>query len=611
GKDNKESAKIGANEVGMAITASTLTTVAVFLPMVLSSGVAGRLARPLSLTVCLALFSSLFVAITIVPMIASIILRNKRPAHHTTSSHEGGFDRARAYYKRLLLTSLKHKWKVVGGTILVFLASLGMVPILGTEFMPKQDTPFLFMLAKLPVGTALDETNKVIKKIEDEVIRQPEALYVSPFIGLSEATEMDVAWGTGAADVNEAQIMAKLVEKEERERSSDEVLEYIRTRLPKIEGATFNFVDMGEMMMGGGNQSPIEVKVFGKELSKLKDIADMIKARSEDIEGFRDVEVSLKTGKPELQIKVDRELASRLGLTVAQIGQAVKGAMLGIRTTMYRTGGDEYELRVRYQGFDRGSINDVENVTITSPLGSQVALYQVAKIEHGTGPLEITRENQERNVAVKGNTFGRDMGSIVGDIKKRLDQIELPKGYYVKYGGRYEDMEEAFASLAGALAIAIVLIYMVMAAQFESLAHPFIIMFTIPLAIIGVILGLFVFGKSLSVPSFMGVIILTGIVVNNGIVMIDYINQLRQRGVSGFDAIVEGATVRFRPVLITAITTILGMLPMALSQSQGAGMRAPMAIAVAFGLLVATILTLFVIPVLYSIMSRISYSKSA
>ncbi len=607
GEDSKEAAKSGAREVGMAITASTLTTMAVFLPMVLTSGIAGKLSRPLALTVCLALFASLFVSLTIVPMIASTILRGKKRDGSGVPSGKSRFEPVRNIYRGALLWSLRHRKTVLVATVALFAGSLSMIPRLGMEFMPKQDIPILSMMAKMPVGTNLEETNRVIKKVEDTMLGQPETLYAALVIGLTETSKMDLAWGMGTADVNEAQIMAKLTDKEDRIRSSDEITDAIRRGIPRVKDAEFNFVDLGEMMMGAGGESPIEVKIFGKDLAVLEAIGTSIAEGCRGIPGFRDLELSLKAVKPEIQIRVDREQAARLGLTVGDIGRTVKEAFLGIVAGKYRIGGDEYDLRVRFQDFDRSSVSDISNINIPTPLGPQVPLYQIAEIAYGKGPVEITRENQERKVTVKGNTFGRDMGSIVRDIKERVAKMALPEGYLVKFGGRYEDMQEAFSSLSWSLVIAIMLVYMVMAAQFESLLSPFVIMFTVPLAFIGVVFGLFAFGKTLSVPALMGILILSGIVVNNAIVMIDYINRLRKRGVEFGEAIVQGAVVRVRPILVTAITTILGMLPMALSQTEGAELRSPMAVAVASGLLFSTFLTLFIIPIAYSIVNRVKY----
>jgi len=607
GKDRSAAAKLGAEEVGMAITASTLTTIAVFLPMTLSSGIAGRLSRPLAVTVTLALLASLFVALTIVPMISSVLFkkeRNKKRSNEKTIRLF--FMRARGRYTSMLRWSLGHRKTVIIIAALSFFVSIAAVPILGTEFMPKQDIPLLMMKINLPVGTSLDETNRTVKKIENIILKQPETRFVASFIGLSRETKMDVAWGFGAAGVNEAEVFVRLVDREERVRSAETIMEYIRSRIEKIKGAQFEFLDMGQMLMGAtGGETPVAVKVFGKDLDKLRIMADKIAEGCKNVKGLRDIDTTLKMGKPELQIIVDREKASQMGLTVGRIAETVKAAMLGVVPTKYRIGGDEYDIRVRFRDFDRQSIADVGNIKIATPAGNLVPLYHVADFVKKMGPVKITREDQERDVTVTANTFERDIGSIVENIKSMESGMDIPEGYFIEYGGTYEDMHEAFVSLAQALAIAIILIYMIMAAQFESLLHPFVIMFTVPLSFIGAVFGLIVFHKTLSVPAFMGMIILSGVVVNNGIVMIDYINHLRRKGVKPLEAIVEGATIRLRPVLITTFTTVAGMLPMALSQTQGSELRSPMAVAVAGGLLFSTFLTLFVIPVVYSIAGRV------
>ena len=606
GRSREDAAKLGASEVGMAITASTLTTMAVFLPMTLASGIAGKLARPLALTVCLSLFASLFVAITLVPMMGSVMIRVRDKGQGKEGS---GFKAVERRYGRILLWALMNRKKVLAGTLFLFLSSLFCIRYMGTEFMPKSDTTVILAMLKMPVGTSLDETQKVVQGLEEIIMDQPEVKFVSSFTGLSKLSKMDVAWGTGNTGVNESQIFAPLVDKDKRTKSSQEITEAIRSKIPRIKGATIDFMDMGQMLLNvGGETATIAIKVFGKDLDQLEALSQRMEKRCRDIDGIRDLDISLKRGRPELQINIDREKASKMGLSVGQVAHAVKTALLGEVATRYRVHGDEYDIRVKFREEDRQSLTDIRHIGIASPFGFQAPLYQVARIKYGEGPVRITRENQERKVTVNANTHGRDLGSIIRDIKQRISGLNLPMGYFIEYGGSYEEMQNAFISLLKALVVAIILVYMIMAAQFESLLQPFIIMFTIPLAIIGAIFGLLIFGKTLSVPSFMGIIILAGIVVNNAIVMIDYVNRLHHKGVEPQRALIQGAQVRLRPVLITALTTIIGMIPMALSQTEGAEMRSPMAIAVAFGLLSSTLLTLFIIPIAYSIASRLSYS---
>jgi len=298
-----------------------------------------------------------------------------------------------------------------------------------------------------------------------------------------------------------------------------------------------------------------------------------------------------------------------MGLQVNQVANAVQTASLGKVVTRYREGNEEFDIRVRFKEKFRDSLDDIKSIPIMTPFNSMVSLEQVASIERGEGPIQINRENQARVVTVTANIAGRDLGSIVRDIKKRIANVErgLPLGYFIEFGGQYEQMQEAFIIMAGAFALATLLVYMIMASQFESFKHPFVIMFTIPLAIVGVILALLISGQPVSLPALIGFIMLGGIAVNNGIVMVDYINQLKRRGVDKKEALLEACTVRLRPVLITAFTTILGMLPMALSVSEGAEMRAPMAIAVIGGLTATTFLTLFVIPIIYSLFDRVRF----
>ena len=605
GRGREDAAIMGAEEVGMAITASTLTTISVFLPMALAGGIAGRLARPLAVTITLALLASLFVAVTIVPMLASVFFKIKQGKGKKKSLRL--FSKIRTVYEYLLRWSLGHRLIVIATTLMLLAISVTAIPLIGTEFMPKGDFPILALKAELPVGTSLKETNMIIKRVENTILDQPETIFLASFIGLSRESKFDIAWGTGAADVNEALLYARLADKEMRVRSVEEIRDYVRKRIPKIKGAKFDFYDIEQMMMGStaGANSPVAVKVFGKDMHVLKSTTDKIAEMIRNVEGLRDIDTTLKMGKPELQIIVDREKASRIGLTVGHIAETVKAAMLGVVPTKYRIGGDEFNIRVRFRDFDRRSIADVGNITVVTPAGERLPLYQLAQIVQEKGPVKIFREDQERKVTVTANTFGRDIGSIVTDIKEIESGIKIPEGYFIEYGGTYKDMRSAFSSLFWALVVSIVLIYMVMAAQFESLRHPLVIMFTVPLSFIGVVFGLLLFQKTLSVPAFMGVIILAGVVVNNGIVMIDYINRLRKKGVNSFEAVIEGASVRLRPILITSFTTVFGMLPMALSQTQGSELRSPMAIAVAAGLIFSTLLTLFVIPVVYSVFDRI------
>ena len=603
----QKAAITGTNEIALAITAATLTTIAVFLPMSLGTGIAGQLSRGLSLTIIFALVASLFVALTLVPMIASKIFKKREKASdYRKASGENRFLKLQNIYKKFLIWSLKNRFKTILVTVSLFIFTVAAIPFIGTEFMPESDQSIMILQVAMPVGTSLKQTDNATRLIEKIITEKVGESIVSAtsFVGQSDDMAEGASMGMGGG-INEAMVLIRLKDKKERKLSSTEIIEIVRQNKPSIRGLKLSSMDMAGAMMGGAN-TPIEIKVFGKDLEILQEISDNVANEIKDIEGVRDIDTTLSQGKPELSITIDREKASHLGLTIGQIGSLVKNAMQGSIATQLRQGGEETDIRVRYDKTDRDSIKKIENLTITSPLGSQISLKQVANISYDQGPIKINRENQLRVASVTSNILDRDVGSVVGDIKDKLEKFDMPSGYFIEYGGSYKQMQDTFGTLALALALGILLVYMVMASQFESLIHPFIVMFELPLAFIGIGLALFITGESLSLPSFMGVIMLAGIVVNNAIVLIDYVNQLRKKGMSEFDALVEGGTTRLRPILITSITTILGMLPMALARQEGSEMMRPMAIAVIGGLLIATLLTLVVIPVIYSLVEKFS-----
>ncbi len=603
----KKAAIIGSNEIALAITASTLTTIAVFLPMSLGSGVAGQLSRGLSLTIIFSLTSSLFIALTLVPMIASKIFKKlEEKEDYKKASGKNHFIKLQNIYKKLLIWSLKNRFKTILIVVSLLFITVATIPFIGTEFMPETDQSIIILQIAMPVGTSLKQTNNATRLVEEVIEEKAGENIVSATSIVGQSDDMAEGASMGmSGGINEAMVLIRLKDKEKRELSNAQIVEIIRQNKPPIKGLEISSMDMASMMMGGAN-TPIEIKIFGKDLKSLKEISDNIANEIKDIEGVRDIDTTLSQGKPELSITIDREKASYLGLSVGQIGALVKNAMQGVTATQFRQGGEETDIRVRYDETYRDSVEKIEDLTITLPSGSQIPLKQVAKISYDEGPVKINRENQLRVVAVTANVLDRDVGSVVKDIKDKLSNFDMPSGYFIEYGGSYKQMQDTFRTLAWALVLGVLLVYMVMASQFESLIHPFIVMFEMPLAFIGVGLALFITRQTLSLPSFMGVIILAGIVVNNAIVLIDYVNQLRKKGMSKFDALVEGGTTRLRPILITSITTILGMLPMALSKQEGSEMMRPMAIAVIGGLLVATLLTLIIIPVIYSLVEKFS-----
>ncbi len=606
GKKKAEAAKIGASEVAMAITASTLTTIAVFFPMIFAEGMTGILVRGLALTVAFSLAASLFVSLTIVPAIASVVFRKaaNRPEHDQS---EKMFDGIRKKYIKILNWTLNHKVKTIIPVVILFLLSL-IIPfsgVIGTEFMPEQDIPIMALHVKAPVGTSLDETDEMVRQIEDAFMQVEGVLHVMSLVGpMSDAQAK--ADPTNPQEVNEAQIFARLYQQKYRDITYEEIQNRVREQLPKIEGAEVNFLSR-EQMMGEGQSNPIEIKIFGKDLEVLKEFAARIEERIKKVEYVSDVLNSVKEGKPEAHIIIDKDKAFKYGLTTYQIASAIKTASSGSLAGIFREAGEEIDILVRLKEETRNSFEDIMHISIISPMGFSIPLNQIAHIEYAEGPRVISHEKQTRKVTVSANISGtKDMGGVVKNVEANISDIveDLPTGYFLDIGGAYEDMKEGFKTLSLALLLAVVLVYIVMASQFESLRQPFIVMFTMPLAVIGVMFILGITGTTLSVVSFVGGIILSGIVVNNGIVLIDHINQLRLKGMEKRAAIIQGGKDRLRPILITAITTMMGMLPMALSTSEGSELKSPMALTVIGGLISATFLTLILLPIIYSIIAK-------
>ena len=604
GLHREKAAVSGVNEVGLAITASTFTTMAVFLPLSLSQSIAGKLARPLSLTVCISLLASLLVAITIIPAIAATIFKKEKTFYGNIRG-KGWVNFLQKGYAFLLKIALKLRWIVLIVALGALVGSIFLTPLLGTEFMPREDVPIGRLNITLPEGSVLEETMHITDQIERLFMSKDEIETCIGFGGITAGAKFQAAMGDRRDAVNNSTIFSRFKEREDRKRSTDEVLNEIREQLPDLEGVEYNFVDMAGFFFGTGD-SPIEINLYGPDLVMLDNLSSDLMKNMSSIPGLKDLEKSLKKSQPELHIVVDRAKASKMGLSVHQIASTVETAVLGRVISRYHEGGDEYDIRVRLQAPYRKDFDNLMNLTIQSPLGFTLPLYQVTRLDKDIGPSAITRKNQDRVVSITGTNFNRDLGSIVRDIQSVMAEMDFPERYSYEIGGTFEDMQTSFKELTKAFFVAVILIYMIMAAQFESLTQPLIVMFTIPLAYVGVVLGLTITGKTLSVPAFMGLIILMGIVVNNGIVMIDYINRLRKEGMKKFDAIIEGATIRLRPILITSVTTICGVLPMAFSGGDGSAMRSPLAVSVAFGLMFAMALTLFVVPSAYFIVDTIS-----
>lgn len=597
GKGMITAAKEGTSEVGTAILASTLTTAAVFLPILYVEGLASQLFGSLALTVSFSLVASLLMALTLIPMLSSKLLKVKE--NLIGKAQEENFGKITRSYQKILRSALNYKYLIL---ILVIVSIVGVgvglktgVIPLESEFLPQTDRGSLNVNIELPPGEALEETDQVVQQVEDYLQDIPEVDIVYTNVGGSQDM---IGMDTKS---NQAKISVELVDLQARKRSTIEVVELLRKKVSKISGANIK-VKPETSFLGGddSNRAPVEVMIQGPGLNKLNSISNQIKEEMKKVKGTRNVELSVTKNRPEIQIEVKRKIAKELGFSVGGIAQTVKTAIRGQVATKYKEGGEEFDVRVQLTEEENSNLQQLKNLKLTSPAGNTVPLEQVAEVKLTKSSNKIERESQQRIVRVMTELQGRSLSAVQRDIKSRVDQLNIPAEYTIEYGGQVEDMRESFGDLSFALILAVILVYMVMASQFESLIHPFTIMFSVPLALIGALLGLAITGLPLSVPAIIGSIMLAGIVVNNAIVLVDYINTRREKE-SKEEAILNAGPIRFRPIMMTALTTLLGLFPLALGFGEGSEAQQPMAVVVIGGLLFSTILTLVIVPAIYSI----------
>jgi len=608
GERPREGAICGSAEVAMAVTASTATTVCIFFPVLFVKGITKIIFTEFAVVMTVVMIASLFSALTLTPMLSATLMRRvleKSRQSRFFARTEEWFNVVSERYADLLDWSLNHRRTVIITALSIFLPSLMLVPFLGSEFTPEEDQAFLNGSIYLPVGTRLEETARVleaIEKIVKEEVPQDERIATFTRCGVSE-TGMS-PFGEEAAHIGGFSV--KLVPKVQRQRVVKEIAAALRRRLDeekgllRIEKFSLSMADPMSSMISGGDK-PLTIDIVGDDMDVTDALAAKIKEIAQNTPGAVDVTISREKGRAELWVNVDRSKASAMGLNVSDIGDTVRASFYGREASKYRVHGDEYDIFVRLREPDRGDTRDVQATPIRLPQGQLVRVDNVAETGIGLGPVRIERKDRGRIVKVEGNTYGRSLGEVVADIENKIKDIQIPAGVDVYMAGQTEEQRESFFWLTLALIVGAALVYMVMASQFESLVDPFVVMFSVPFGFTGAILAIFLGGHHISIVVFLGMLLLMGVVVNNAIVLVDYTNILRARGLPLNEAVRKAGHDRLRPVLMTAITTIFGLMPMAFQKGQGSEVWNPLGLTIMGGLLVSTFVTLVLVPTMYAI----------
>ncbi|MDW7652106.1 MAG: efflux RND transporter permease subunit [Bacillota bacterium] len=594
GKKPAEAANAGAGEVAAAITSSTLTTVVVFLPVVFIGGFTGTIFRELAITVTFSLICSLIVSLTVIPMLAA---RWLRPFEEDWRVR---FRRKNTLSGQILRYGLKRKILVLGLAALLFVASLVQIPQIGTEFLPAVDEKVFSVDFRLPAGTPLAETTLRVERLEQQLLSMREVDQVTALVGSGAGFSGPQAALRGAAG-NTAQLIVAL--REDAPPTLD-VMQQARNELTAKkkddEEMVFNLYS-SMFFTPGSSANLLQLTISGPDAARLQAYTADLKGRLADVEGLSGLQSSSDARLPELELAIDEVAALQSGLTLAGVGDEVRRAVQGQLAGRVRREREAINIRVLLRPEDQNTQADLESIPLDAG-GRLVPLSAVATVSENLGPTSIIREDQQQSIEITGQVEGRDIGSVAADVLERAQTLDLPEVYEVRAAGTALLMAEGFSSLRIALILSLLLIYMVMAAQFESLRAPLVILFTAPLAVTGVVAALLITKTAFSITAYIGVIILGGIVVNNGIVLVDYIERTRRRGMVLTEAVVYSVRHRVRPVLMTAFTTILGLLPLAGQLGDGTELQAPLARVVIGGLFSATLLTLIVIPVLYAVL---------
>ena len=606
GSAPKQAAIHGTNEVAISVVASTLTLIAVFYPLTLVTGMAGVLFKQLGWMVCIMMVISTVCALTLIPMLCSQMLRLNPKKAGFQKFIEKALDKVDDVYAKMINACVTHKRKTVLVCTLAFVGSCMLMKFIGSEFVPASDNGRVGVTLELPIGTRTEISQKIAEKIHDEWrAKYPEIKVLNYSVGQASTDNTFASMQNNGSHIVSMNI--SLYSVTQRDRSIFEITNMMREDLKQYPELEKSQVNVGGSRGGGMNgQSTLDYEVYGWDFTETDSVAQQIKHILQNTTGIADITISRSDYQPEYHVDFDREKLARYGLNLATAATYLRNRINGSTASYYREDGEEYDIKVMYAPEHRTSIEDIENILIYNAAGQGIRVRDLGKVVERVSPPTIERKDRQRIITVQGVVNGElPMSEIIANVQPNLDALDLPNGVYIELSGSYEDQQESFADLGMLAVLIIILVYIVMAAQFESYAYPGIIMTSVPFAFTGIVLILWLTGTTLNIMSMIGAIMLIGIVVKNGIVLIDYIQLNRERGMSIRTAVVLGGKSRLRPIVMTSLTTILGMVPMAISAGEGAEMWKPMAIAVIGGLTFSTLVTLLFVPAMYCLFAGV------
>ncbi len=605
GRDHFEAARVGTSEIGLAVMATTFSIIAVFVPVAFMRGIVGRFFYEFGLTVAFAVLVSLFVSFTLDPMLSSrwydpaIAGGRRRGLSRLLEAFDHAFERFHHIYERIIAGALRHRFLVLAAALLIFAASLGLFPRLGTAFFPEFDRGEFQVSFKTAAASTLEQTEAVAQDLIARLSHEPAVEYTFTTIGAS---------ASGA--LNEGSIYIKLKPKNQRDFSYDVLREKVRREFASISAAQLSVEDVSDM----GDAKPIQISVRGPELTGLDRFSSEIASVARTVPGAADIDRSLDRSKPEVKVRIDRKQAGDLGIQLSGVAMTLRAMLNGEVATEYEDeDGDAYDVRVRLASQQRRAVETLDDVEVLSSKKNAaghdmlIPVGQVASFQRGSGSSQIRRMDMTREVRVTANTAGRPLGDVLEDIRNATTaQVKMPPGYEIVYTGDAQELQESFGYIYQALVLAILFIYIILASQFGSFVHPFSIMLSLPLSLVGMVGMLMLTGDSLNIMAMIGLILLMGLVTKNAILLIDYTNRLRRDGMRRDEALVKAGSTRLRPIVMTTLAMIFGMLPLALQIGAGSEIRSPMARAVIGGLITSTLLTLVAVPVVYSLLDDLT-----